>query len=60
MYKLFAAAQAIEFSDGCHARCNNFVVESMEFPFASTEGDSAPRRTTRVIVLRDLDDLEGV
>jgi len=42
MYKLFAAAQAIEFSDGCHAKCNNFVVKSNEFPFASTPGFSAP------------------
>jgi hypothetical protein len=42
MYKLFAAAQAIEFSVGCHARCSNFVVKSKEFPFASTPGLSAP------------------
>lgn len=42
MYKLFAAAQAIEFSVGCHARWSNFVVESNEFPLASTPGLSAP------------------
>ena len=42
MYKLFAAAQAIEFSVGCHARCSNFVVKSKEFPFASTPEVSAP------------------
>jgi hypothetical protein len=42
MYKLFAAAQAIEFSVGCHARCSNFVVKSKVFPFASTPGLSAP------------------
>ncbi|MFS7909508.1 hypothetical protein Hanom_Chr02g00095441 [Helianthus anomalus] len=36
MYKLFAAAQAIEFSVGCHARWSNFVVKSNEFPLAST------------------------
>lgn len=42
MYKLLAAAHAIEFSDGCHARCSNFVVKSNEFPFASTPGLSAP------------------
>lgn len=60
MYRLFAAAQAIEFSDGCHARWSNFVEKSKEFPFASTPGLSAPRLTTRVILLRDLDGLEGV
>jgi len=42
MYKLFAAAQAIEFSVGCHAKCSNFVVKSKEFPFASTPALSAP------------------
>jgi len=42
MYNLFAAAQAIEFSDGCHAKCNNFFVKSNEFPFASTPAYSAP------------------
>jgi len=42
MYKLFAAAQAIEFSVGCHAKCSNFVVKSKEFPFASTPVLSAP------------------
>lgn len=42
MYKLFAAAQAIEFSVGCHARCSNFVVKSKEFPFVSTPGTSDP------------------
>ncbi|MFS7980907.1 hypothetical protein Hanom_Chr11g00976141 [Helianthus anomalus] len=36
MYKLLAAAQAIEFSLGCHARWSSFVVKSNEFPFAST------------------------
>lgn len=42
MYKLLAAAQAIDFSLGCHARCSNLVVKSNEFPFASTPGLSAP------------------
>jgi hypothetical protein len=42
MYKLFAAAQAMEFSVGCHAKCNNFVEKSKEFPFGSTPGPSAP------------------
>ncbi|MFS7968074.1 hypothetical protein Hanom_Chr09g00793281 [Helianthus anomalus] len=36
MYKLFAAAQATEFSVGCHARWSNFVMKSNEFPLAST------------------------
>ena len=59
MYKLFAAAQAIEFSVGCHAKCSNFVVKSKELPFASTP--SAPRLTTRVILVpSDLEGLEGV
>lgn len=40
MYRLFAAAQAMAFSVGCHARCSNLVVESN--PFASTTGLSAP------------------
>ena len=61
MYKLFAAAQAIEFSVGCHAKCSNFVVKSKEFPLASTPGASAPRLTTRVILFpSDLEGLEGV
>ena len=61
MYKLFAAAQAIEFSVGCHAKCSNFVVKSKEFPFASTPALSAPRLTTLVILFpNDLDGLEGV
>ena len=42
MYKLFAAAQAIEFSDGCHARWSSFVVKSKLFPFESTPGLSDP------------------
>jgi len=42
MYKLFAAAHAIEFSVGCHAKCSNFVVKSKAFPFASTPVLSAP------------------
>lgn len=42
MYKLLAAAQAIEFSVGCHAKCSNFVVKSKQFPLASTPGLSAP------------------
>lgn len=42
MYKLFAAAQAIEFSDGCHARWSSFVVKSNELPLASAAGLSAP------------------
>ena len=44
MYRLFAAAQAIEFSEGCHAKWSSFVVKSKEFPFASTPGLSAPAR----------------
>jgi len=40
-YKLLAAAQAIEFSVGCHARCSNLVVWSKELPFSSTPGLSA-------------------
>lgn len=47
MYKLFAAAQAIEFSVGCHARWSNFVVKSNEFPLASTPGLSAPEQTSQ-------------
>jgi len=54
MYKLFAAAQAIEFSVGCHAKCSNFVVKSKEFPFASTPVLSAPvqdiTKTLQVLV----------
>lgn len=42
MYKLFAAAQAIEFSAGCHARCSSLVVKSNGLPFASTPGLSDP------------------
>jgi len=45
MYRLFAAAQAIEFSEGCHARWSNFVVKSKEFPLASTVEVSAPVKT---------------
>ena len=51
MYKLFAAAQAIEFSVGCHARCSNFVVKSKEFPFASTPGFSGPAQECQVLDL---------
>lgn len=61
MYKLFAAAQAIEFSEGCQAKWSSFVVKSKEFPLASTPGLSAPLRTTRVmLLLRDLEGLAGV
>lgn len=42
MYKLLAAAHAIEFSVGCHARWSNLVVKSYEFPFTSGPGLSAP------------------
>lgn len=42
MYRLFAAAQAMAFSVGCHARCSSLVVESNAFPFASTTALSAP------------------
>jgi hypothetical protein len=42
MYKLLAAAHAIEFSVGCHARWSNLVVKSYEFPFTSAAGPSAP------------------
>lgn len=42
MYKLFAAAHAIEFSLGCHARWSNLVVKSNELPLASIPGLSAP------------------
>lgn len=42
MYRLFAAAQAREFSVGCQARWSNFVDRSNAFPFASTAGLSGP------------------
>jgi len=51
MYKLFAAAQAIEFSLGCHAKCSNFVVKSKEFPLASTPGASAPVQQYQILEL---------
>jgi len=51
MYKLFAAAQAIEFSVGCHAKCSNFVVKSNEFPLASTPGASAPVQQYQILEL---------
>jgi len=51
MYKLFAAAQAIEFSLGCHAKCSNFVVKSKEFPLASTPGVSAPVQEYQILRL---------
>lgn len=44
MYKLFAAAQAIEFSVGCHAKWSSLEVKSNEFPLASTTGLSEPAR----------------
>lgn len=58
MYKLFAAAQAIAFSDGCQAKWSNFVVKSKEFPFESTPGLSDPRLTTRVMLPKDLEGLD--
>lgn len=58
MYRLFAAAQAREFSVGCQAKWSNFVDKSNAFPFASTAGLSGPRRPTRAKVLKDLG-LEG-
>jgi len=51
MYKLFAAAQAIEFSVGCHAKCSNFVVKSKELPLASTPGASAPVQQYQMLEL---------
>lgn len=42
MYKLLAAAQAIKFSVGCHARCSNLAVWSKVLPFPSHPGLSAP------------------
>jgi len=54
MYKLFAAAQAIEFSVGCHAKCSNFVVKSKEFPFASTLALSAPVQDYQYIASLDI------
>ena len=42
MYKLLAAAEAIKFSVGCHARGSNLVVWSKVLPFLSLPGVSAP------------------
>ena len=42
MYRLFAAAQAREFSVGCQAKWSNFVDKSNAFPLASTAGLSGP------------------
>lgn len=42
MYKLFAAAHAIEFSVGCQAKCSSLIVKSSEFSLASTPWFSAP------------------
>lgn len=42
MYKLLAAAHAIEFSVGCHARWSSLVVKSYAFPLTSAPGLSAP------------------
>lgn len=54
MYKLFAAAQAIEFSVGCQAKCSNFEVESNEFPLASTPEVSAPVEISLNQMISDL------